>query len=107
MGGTAAGTLPRFDARISSAFTVPLSSSVGAFSLSYRDKLGDGKNAIGEDSGSGSGSATFGTSNLGNGMYLSAGSSTGSRSAGGSAAGSSALAGQKHSGPSVGLKLSF
>jgi hypothetical protein len=107
VGGTTLSTPPRFDARISSAFTLPLSSGVDTFRLSYRDMLGDGKNAMVGNYETGSGSATFGTTNLGNGMFLSAGSSTGSRSAGGSAAGGSALAGQKHSGPSVGLKLSF
>jgi hypothetical protein len=54
------------------------------------------------NSGTGSGSATFGTSNLGNGMFLSAGTSFGSRSTAGAVAG-----GPKHSGPSVGLRLTF
>jgi hypothetical protein len=105
--GIALGTLPKFDARISSAFALPLNSGADTFRLSYRDMLGDGKNAMVGNSETGSGSAIFGTSNLGNGVFLSAGSSVGSRSAGGSAAGNSALTGQKHSGPSVGLKLSF
>jgi hypothetical protein len=107
VGGTSAGTLPRFDARISSAFTVPLNSSADALRLSGRDIFRDGRNAGSGDSGSGSGSAIFGASNLGNGVFLSAGSSFGSRAAAGSPAGNSASTGQKHSGPSVGLKLTF
>jgi hypothetical protein len=105
--GTAPGMLPRFDARIASSFTLPLNSAAGTFRLSYRDMFSDGRNAMGRNPGVGSGSAMFGTSNLGNGMFLSAGSSYGSRSTAGSAAGNSALAGQKHSGPSVGLRLTF
>lgn len=97
-------TLPRFDARVSSAFTLPSITAAGPFRSPYRDMLGERRNASAVNSQYGSGSAIFSTSNLGNGMTLSTGSSYGSRSAIG---GNSALAGQKHSGPSVGLKLTF
>lgn len=100
--GTTPGTLPLFDARIASSFTLPFNSAAGNFRLSYREVFNTGKNAMGGNFGTSSGTATFGTSNLGNGMFLSAGSSYGSRSNAGSAAG-----GQKHLGPSVGLRLTF
>jgi hypothetical protein len=61
---------------------------------------------MGTSFSSGSGSATFGTSSLGNGMFLSAGSSYGMRSTAGSA-GSAAPGGPKHSSSTVGLKLTF
>lgn len=101
-GGTAPGTLPRFDARVASSFTSPFNSAAGAFRLSSREMFGDSRNTRGGNFGTGSGSATFGTSNLGNGMFLSAGTSFGSRSAAGAVAG-----GPKRSGPSVGLRLTF
>jgi hypothetical protein len=100
--GTASGTLPRFDARVASSLTSPFNSAVGTFRLSYREMFSDSRNAMGGNSGASSGSATFGTSNLGNGMFLSAGTSFGSRSTAGALAG-----GPKHSGPSVGLRLTF
>jgi hypothetical protein len=54
-------------------------------------------------------SAMFTTSDLGNGMFLSAGTSFGRTGAGAPAAGlSSNLSGDgKHSGPSLAIKLSF
>jgi hypothetical protein len=100
--GTTPGTLPLFDARIASSFTLPFNSAAGNFRLSYRDMFSTGKNAMGGNFGTSSGSSSFGTSNLGNGMFLSAGSSYGGRSSAGAAAG-----GQKHLGPSVGLRLTF
>jgi len=101
------GMLPRLDTRVAGSVTLPFNSSVGTLRMSYREMFGDGRNAIGTNFATGSGSATFGTSNLGNGMFLSAGTSYNSRSTAGSTVGSAALGGQKHSGPSVGLKLSF
>jgi hypothetical protein len=105
-GGTVPGT-PRFDARIVTSFALPSSSAAGTIRMSYRDMFSDERKTLGGNPGAGSGSAMFGTSNLGNGMFLSAGSSYGSRSTAGSASGNSPLAGQKHSGPSVGLRLTF
>ena len=109
--GTNPGTPPRFDARIASSFSLPLNSDVDKFRLSYRDMFSEGRNALGGNSGTESGSAMFGASNLGNGMFISAGTSYGSRSTTGAAAGSypgsAAPGGQKHSGPSVGLRLTF
>jgi hypothetical protein len=107
MSGTAPGTLPRFDARTASSFILPFNSAAGGFRLSYREIFSGGRIAEVDKLGAGTGSAMFSTSNLGNGMFLSAGSTYGSRSTGGSPAGNSALAGQRHSGPSVGLKLTF
>jgi hypothetical protein len=101
-GGTASGTPPRFDARVASSFTSLFNPAAGAFRLSYREMFGDGSNKMVGNSGARSGSATFGTSNLGNGMFLSAGTSFGSRSTAGALAG-----GPKRSGPSVGLRLTF
>jgi len=104
------GTLPRFDQMMRSSFTLPLASSVGTFKLSYRDMFGPSGNAMGGNIGRGSASAMFGTSNLGNGMFLSAGTGYGSRTMA-SGPGNSSMTGnaggQRHSGPSVALKLSF
>jgi hypothetical protein len=86
----------------------PLSSSYGAFRLTYRDMFGPGGNT--SDPGRPSGSAMFTTTDLGNGMFLSAGPTSGSRSMAGAPAasiGNSSAGGQKHSGPSVALKLTF
>jgi len=107
--GTVQGTsgmLPRFDSRIAGSVTLPLNSPVGSFRMSYRDMFSDGRNAMGTNFATGPGSATFGTSSLGNGMFLSAGSSYGMRSTAGSA-GSAAPVGPKHSSSTVGLKLTF
>lgn len=97
---------PRFDTRVAGSVAFPFNTPVDTFRLSYRDMFSDGRNAAGTTFATGSGSATFGTSSLGNGMFLSAGTSYGVRSAAGSP-GSAVPGGQKHSGPSVGLKLSF
>jgi hypothetical protein len=104
--GTAQGIPPRFDARVAGSLTLPLNSSAGTFRMSYRDVFSGERNVTGTNFATGSGSATFGTSNLGNGMFLSAGTSYGSRSMAGSTVGN-APGGQKHSGPSVGLRLTF
>ncbi len=41
--------LPRFDARVSSAFTLPSITAAGPFRSSYRDMLGEGRSAIGDE----------------------------------------------------------
>ena len=105
--GTASGTLPMFDARITSSFSLPFNFAVGAFRPSYREMLGDGRYATSGSFGADRGSAMFGASNLGNGVFLSAGTSYSRRSIAGAAAGNSMAGGQKHLGPSVGLRLTF
>jgi len=105
------GTLPRFDTGLDTgmgnSLNLPFNSYVGAFRPSYRDLFGEGMNSMGGNLGKGSASTMFSTSNLGNGMFLSAGSSFGRRSAAGPAPSAALPAGQKHLGPSVGLKLTF
>jgi hypothetical protein len=117
-GGTAGGAsgpfgatpfaLPSLNQLMRGSFNMPLSSSSSSFRFSYHDALRPG--ATSGDLGRPYGSAVFTTPDLGNGMFLSAGTGYGSRSmAGAPAAGiGNGTAGEpKHSGPAVNLKLSF
>jgi hypothetical protein len=100
--------LPSFNQLMRGSFNLPLSSSSSNFRFSYQDALRPGGTS--GDLGRPYGSAVFTTSDLGNGMFLSAGTGYGSRSmAGAPAAGlGNGTAGEpKHSGTSVNLKLSF
>ena len=101
-------TLPSLNQLMRGSLSLPLHSPSSAFRPSYQDRFGPGGD-IG-DLGRASASTMFTTSNLGNGMFLSAGTTNGSRSMAGAPAaslGNNASGGQKHSGPSVAIKLSF
>jgi hypothetical protein len=107
--GAAPGASPSLNQLMRGKLSLPLNTSYGAFRFSYRDNLlGPGGNL--GDLGRPSASAMFRTSDLGNGMYLSAGAMSGSRSMAGAPAaglGGSQSGGEKHSGTSVAIRLSF
>ncbi|MGD0732803.1 MAG: hypothetical protein ABR956_16180 [Terracidiphilus sp.] len=106
--GAAPGTLPSLNQLMRGNLSLPLSTSYGAFRFSFRDNLLGPDGNLG-DLGRPSASAMFSTSDLGNGMYLSAGMS-GSRSMAGAPAagfGGNQSGGDKHSGTSLAIKLSF
>jgi hypothetical protein len=90
------------------SFNLPFSSSSSGYRFTYRDALRP-SGTLG-DLGHPTASAIFTTSDLGNGVFLSAGTGYGARSmAGAPAAGlGNGTAGEhKPSGPSVNLRLSF
>jgi hypothetical protein len=98
--------LPSLNQLMRESFNLPSGSSSSSFKFSYQDALRP--YGTSGDPGRPSASALFSTSDLGNGMVLSAG--YGSHPIGGAAAsglGSGATGNQKHSGPSVNLRLSF
>jgi len=100
--------LPSFNAMMRTNRGQPLSPFLGTFKLSYPELLGPRGNA--GDPGFISGSTLFSSSDLGNGVFFSAGTGSGSHSAAGAPAaslGSGTAGGQKHSSPLVNLKLSF
>jgi hypothetical protein len=105
--GAAPLTLPPLNQLMRGSFTLPSSPNLGTFRLSYQDALRPGMNL--GDLARPSTSLMFSTSDLGNGMFLSARTSYGHSMAGAPAAGlgSSTSGDAKHSGPSVALKLSF
>ena len=106
--GTAPYALPSLNEVLRGSYNLPLNSSTSTFKLSYQDMFKPG--APLSDLGRPSASAMFSTSDLGNGMFLSAGTTYGSHSMAGAPAasiGNGAEAGSKHSGPSVAVKLSF
>jgi len=96
--------LPSLNQFMRGSYNLPLNASTGGFRFSYQDALRPGGGFT--DLARPSASAMFSTSDLGNGMFLSAGTSFGHSSVGAPAVGSNAAA-AKHSGPSVALKLSF
>ena len=101
-------TLPSLNQLMRGSIDLPLTSSYGAYRLSPQDRFAPNGN-IG-DLGRPYGAAIFTSSDLGNGMFLSAGSTFGSRSTAGAPAatlGNGQSGGARHSGPSVALKLSF
>ncbi|HXR37779.1 MAG TPA: hypothetical protein VN776_01730 [Terracidiphilus sp.] len=87
---------------------LPLNSYAGSFKPSYQEKLrpAGGFGDLARSSADG----LFSTTDLGNGVFLSAGAGFGSHSMAGAPAASlfnSTAGGPRHSGPSVALKLSF
>jgi len=80
---------------------MPLNASTSNFRFSY-----GGAFKLGDDLAHPPATGLYATSDLGNGMFLSAGANLGRSNAGSPAAGPNVAAG-KHSGPSVGVKLSF
>jgi len=96
--------LPSLNQMMRGSYSLPLNSSTSSFRFTYQDALkpGDGFGYLAHPSAS----AMFSTSDLGNGVFLSAGTSYGHSGVGAPAVGANAAAG-KHSGPSLGLKLSF
>jgi hypothetical protein len=98
--------LPSLSQMMRGSFNLPLSSSSSNFRFTYQDALRPG-GTFG-DLGHPNASAMFTTSDLGNGVFLSAGTGYGIRStAGAPAASLGNEAGTKHSGTAVNLKLSF
>jgi hypothetical protein len=99
-------TLPSLNQVLRGSYSMPLNSSTSTLKFSYQDVYKPGTSFT--DLARPSASAMFSTSDLGNGMFLSAGTSYGSHSmAGAPAASIGNGTGAKHSGPSVALKLSF
>jgi hypothetical protein len=108
--GTNPAAVPSLDQVMRGNFSLPSNSTTGTFQPSYWDTFAPAGSSMGGAYGRSSGSAIFSTSNLGNGVFLSARTGFGSRSmAGGFGSNSTTgnATGQKHSGPSLGLKLSF
>jgi hypothetical protein len=106
--GSAPATLPSLNQLMRGSFNLPFSSSSSSYRFTYQDALRPG-GTLG-DLGHPTASAMFTTSDLGNGVFLSAGTGYGARSmAGAPAAGlGNGTAGEhKPSGPSVNLRLSF
>lgn len=93
--------LPSLNPMMGGRFNYPLNNAANSFKLSYQDAAGDLFRPTT--------SSLFTTTDLGNGVFFSAGTSVGHSMAGTPAAslGGSASPGSKHSGPSLGLKLSF
>jgi hypothetical protein len=100
--------LPSFNALMHTNRGQALSPSLGTFKLPYRELFKPGR-----DSGDPAlfpGSTLFSSSDLGNGVFFSAGTGSGSRPVAGAPAaslGNGTAAGQKHPSPLVNLKLSF
>lgn len=98
---------PSLNQLLRGSYRLPVDSSTG-FRLSYQGMYRPGP-AFSE-TGLPSASALFTTSDLGNGVFLSAGTGYGSHSMAGAPAatlGNTSTPGARHSGPSVALKLSF
>jgi hypothetical protein len=96
--GPIPAVIPSLNQSMRDSFNLPFSSSTSNLQFNYQDALRPG--VLGRPSKS----MMFSTSDLGNGVFFSAGTSYG-RSMGGP--GSNASAVGRHSGPSVALKLSF
>jgi len=105
--GPAPSAMPSLNQLMRGSFNVPFSSSTSSLRFAYQDvlRLGGNPGELARPSTS----MMFSTSDLGNGVFFSAGTSYGRSMAGSPAAslGSNASAAGKHSGPSVALKLSF
>jgi hypothetical protein len=106
--GAAQGTPPPLSQFMRGSIKLPVASSFSNFRPSSRDSFSFGSIAPGSEVGRAPGSAMFTTPDLGGGMFLSAGTSSGGRPAGaplnplGNATG-----GSKRPGPSLAIKLSF
>jgi hypothetical protein len=106
--GIAPVALPSLNQLLRGNLAMPLSSSSSAFRFSYQDALRPGGSL--SELGRPSGSILFSSSELGNGVFFSAGTGYGIRTTPeGSSNGSgwTNTPGAKHSGPAVNLKLSF
>jgi hypothetical protein len=103
----ASGGLPSLDQVLRGSYSLPFGAPSSGLRFSYPGAIFAAGSA--GDSPRPSGSMTFTSSDLGNGMFFSAGTGYSHSTAGAPAAGlgSNASAGAKHSGPSVALKLSF
>jgi hypothetical protein len=99
--------VPSFNQLMRGSYRVPLNSGSSRLRFNFQDQLRAGANL--NDLARPTASAMFSTSDLGNGMFLSAGTSFGRMNSGAPAAGlGSNLSGEgKHSGPSLAIKLSF
>jgi hypothetical protein len=106
-GGAAPLALPSFNQLMRGSFSLPFNDAPGSFRLTYQDALRPGVNFC--DLARPNTTLIFSTTDLGNGMFLSAGTGYGHSTAGAPAAGlgSSTSGDAKHSGPSVAVKLSF
>ena len=101
--GLKPGASPNFNQMMRTNLALPFASSVGTFKLTYRDMLVPGANV-----GQGATGVLFTTTNLGNGVFFSAGTNLGKGSMAGTPPGGNAGAnGPKPSRPAVALKLSF
>ena len=104
--GSAPAAPPSLNQLMRESFSLPFTSSPKNFRFTYLDTLRPG-GPLG-DLGRPNTSAMFTTSDLGNGVFLSAGTGYGIRSAAGApAAAFGTEGGPKHSGTAVNLKLSF
>jgi hypothetical protein len=105
--GSATLGMPSLNQLMRGSYNMPLNSSTSSFKFSYQDTLRPGGNL--GDLARPSASLMFSTSDLGNGVFFSAGTSYGHSMAGTPAAGlgSNTSAEGKHSGPALALKLSF
>jgi hypothetical protein len=106
--GAASATLPSLNDLVRGSSSLHMNSSFGSQRFAYKDAF----RPIGNlgDLGLPSSSALFTSSDLGNGVFLSAGTGYGSRSAAGAPAasiGNGTSGAAKHSGTAVNLKLSF
>ena len=106
-----AGASPNINQVLRPSFALPLKSSIGTFKFSFRDRLAPGGNASGASLGPGTPGAMFSTTNLGNGVFFSAGTNFGKGAMAGTPLGgfgrNGGTAGAKSPGPAVTLKLSF
>jgi hypothetical protein len=86
----------------------PFGSSIGTFKLGYRDVSVPGAYGTGSNFGQGPSGGFFTTTNLGNGVFFSAGTNVGKGpTAWTPPGGNVGAAGPKPSKPAVALKLSF
>jgi hypothetical protein len=101
-------TLPTLNEVLRGSYSLPVSSSTSSLKFSFQNIYKPGASFA--DPARPSASAMFSTSDLGNGVFFSAGTNYGSHSMAGAPAasiGTGTAAGPKHAGPSVALKLSF
>jgi len=99
---------PNFNQMMRAKIALRFSSSIGTFKLGYRDVFVPGAYGTGGNFGEGSPGGFFTTTNLGNGVFFSAGTNVGKRPMAGTPPGGNiGAAGPKPSRPAVALKLSF
>jgi hypothetical protein len=110
-GSFGSGAPPNFNQMMRANIALPFASSVGSFKLTYRDMLNPGASGTGGNFGQGTTGVLFTTTNLGNGVFFSAGTNVGKGSMAGTPPGgfgsNSGATGPKPSRPAVTLKLSF
>jgi|HubBroStandDraft_1064217.scaffolds.fasta_scaffold08456_5 hypothetical protein len=106
--GSAPAALPSLNQLMRGSFNMPFNSSSSIFRFTYQDTLRP--SGTSGDFGRPNASAIFTTSDLGNGVFLSAGTGYGARSLAGAppaGLGNGTAGAHKPSGPAVNLKLSF